>query len=291
MALDEVIGIQGSIDPADKDSENLPLLDLLDNYFRGQRGYVVRMPDQGTPVVACMSGGGDSITNIAILLKEYGLTVYPFFVNRGQSNYRFEKAAVNYFDTYFKKQFPDQYFPCKELTVDTPAREYKSLLTETLTSNHISYPSRNSVIFLTGAEYGYALKQRGVNITTMFAAHLSSDRSMHCSLTWTRITNLTLCHIMNNKDWQFISLPIEREFGNYYDKDVFVRYCLRHEIPLEKTRTCVKDTEVQCGICPCCWDRRRCYAEVGVDDPTEYLFPMPDSQPKDYQQDLQGVDR
>lgn len=267
---------------SEKESENPELLTLLDSYFVVKRGHIVTMPKPGEAVVACMSGGLDSTANIAMLLEQYGLVVYPFFINRGQSCYQYEKEAVTHYDSYFSQRYPDQYHPVCEIEITTPPAAYKERLKASLTSNNISYPARNSVIFLIGAEYGYSLRSEGVTIHTLFASHVSSDGSFHCSQTWTRLTNMTICHIMNDYQWQFISLPIETAFGNYYDKDVYIRFCQEHNIPLDMTRTCVKENETACGDCPPCWERRRVYRDLGVDDTKQYLKPMAKTIPTSY---------
>jgi XTP/dITP diphosphohydrolase len=273
-----------------KESEDKEIINSINRILLKKRGYVVRMPKTGESVVAPLSGGMDSVVNIAMLLKEYKLNVFPFFINRNQSAYVYEKKAAEYYDRFFKKLYPDLYNGFVEIKVATPAAEYKDDLRKVKESikdkhlsSHISYPARNSVIFLTGMEYAYSLTNKGVNIRTVFASHMSSDFSYHCSLTWTRITNLTMCQITNDYSWQFISIPIETEFGNYFDKDVYVRYAIRNRIPLEYTRSCTKNSSVQCGVCPSCWDRRRAFIEVGVKDPTEYQCEtMPRSIPTYY---------
>ncbi|MCD6550084.1 hypothetical protein J7K24_00895 [bacterium] len=83
--------------------EDLFVLNMTDEVLRKKRGYVVKLPPPGEPVVACLSGGLDSVCNLAILLKEFKLQVYPYFLNRNQSNYKYEKEAVKFFNIYFKK--------------------------------------------------------------------------------------------------------------------------------------------------------------------------------------------
>ncbi len=267
---------------SEKDSENPELLNLIDDYLLKRRGYIVKMPKPGESVVACMSGGLDSTANIAMLLEEYKLEVYPFFIKRGQSCYVYEKEAVDYFDAFFSARYPKLYHQVKEIEIITPPKAYKKELKAGLTSNNISYPARNSIIFLTGAEYGYTLSRNGKTIKTLFASHVSSDGSFHCSQTWTRLTNLTICTCLNDYEWQFISLPIETAFDNYYDKDVYVSYCEKHAIPLEHTRTCVKDNIIACGDCPPCWERRRVYRDLGIPDKKQYLYPMAKTIPTHY---------
>lgn len=284
-----VFHIKGPIKIGAKVNEDLKLLRSLDKIFLEKRGCVIKMPKAGDAVVACFSGGQDSVTNIAMLLSEFGLHVYPFFINRGQSNYKYEKASVGYFNKFFKKKFPKTYHDFLEIKVMTPGLEYKDLLrdakrkVDSLALRHnISYPARNPIIFLTGMEYGYSLMAKNVNIKNIFASHVSSDSSYHCSQTWTRLMNLLMCQILNDWHWQFISIPIETEFGNYYDKDVYIKWAYNNGIPLHKARTCVKNFKLECGDCPTCWDRRRAYKETGIKDPTKYMFPMGKKYPTYY---------
>lgn len=280
---------KGKIKITDKENEDVNLLQNLDNIFIKKRDYIVKMPIKNQAVVACLSGGLDSVANIGILLKEFKFTVYPFFINRDQSALKWERKAVRYFNSYYKQKFPNQYKDCIEIKVSTPGLEYKDMLRDTkrqMTNislmQNISYPARNPIIFLTGAEYAYSLNAKKVNISTIFASHVSSDGSFHCSQTWTRLMNLLMCQILNDWSFQFISLPIETAFGNYFDKDVYIQFMQENKIPIEKTRTCVKGSEIQCGDCPPCWDRRRIIKELGFQDKTQYLYPMSVNYPTYY---------
>jgi len=263
----------------DKPNEDMTLIDVINGVFLKKRGYVFKMPKPGTPVVVCMSGGQDSTATIAILLEEFGLRVFPFFINRHQSNYKYEKASTEYYDSLFSKRYPRLYNTVFEIKLDTPSISYKNQLTEELRSNHIGYPARNSIIFLTGAEYAYSLLTKGIKCKTIFGAVVSSDGLYHSSLTWTRITNLSLCQFFNDYEWQFTSIAIEQCLGNAYDKDVLIKYCNQINIPLENTRTCTENSAVQCGKCICCYDRRRCFQQANVKDLTQYLYSYPKTIP------------
>ncbi|MFA6252124.1 MAG: 7-cyano-7-deazaguanine synthase [Candidatus Paceibacterota bacterium] len=274
---------------ADKVNEDLDILNGFNQILIAKRGHIVKMPEKGSSVVACLSGGMDSVVNIAILMKEYELNVYPFFINRGQSNYKYEKQSVDYFDSYFKDNFPKLYNKCIEIDVMTPGLKYKDLLrnakkkVDNIPLRHnISYPARNPIIFLTGMEYGYSLMAKGVNIKNIFASYVASDSSYHCCQTNTRLMNVLICQILNDWDWQFISLPTELEFGNYFDKDVLIKWGYENGIPIHKARTCVKKFNIECGDCPTCWDRRRGFKEAGVPDLTEYKFEMSTKYPTYY---------
>jgi 7-cyano-7-deazaguanine synthase in queuosine biosynthesis len=284
-----MINITGKLKMEDKVNEDITLLDSFDNTLTSKRGYVVKMPQKGESVVACLSGGIDSVTNIAMLMKEYGLNVYPFFINRGQSNYEYEKKSADYFNNFFKENFPEQYHDYLEIKVMTPGDEYKDLLRQAKKKvddlplrHNVSYPARNPIIFLTGMEYAYSLMSQGITIKTVFASYVSSDTSYHCGQTNTRLMNILMCQIMNDWEWQFISIPTEREFGNFFDKDIYIKWGYENNIPLHKARTCVKKFDIECGDCPTCWDRRRAYTEAGVIDQTEYKFEMSTTYPTYY---------
>jgi len=278
-----LINQRGKFQIEKKGNEDLKLIKTINNIFKEKRRYVVKMPDKNSPVVCCMSGGADAVSNIFIMLNEFEYEIFPFFINRGQSAYKWERKSIKYYDNLFLERFPDLYHKTQEIKVNTPATEYKNDLREVKKrfyeverSAHISYPARNSIIFLTGMEYALSLKNKGKNIKTLFVAHVASDTSYHCSLTWQRILNLEICHTFDDYQLQIISLPIEIEFGNYFDKNVFLKYCHENGLNLTQTRTCIKKDKIHCGVCPCCWDRRRSFLEAGLKDKTKYQAPYPE---------------
>lgn len=245
-------------------------LKLIDENLSKLRGYVSKLP-KNKKVVVVFSGGLDSVSIVARCIKEYNLEVFPISIIRGQANYEYEQKAVKFYDKLFSKRFPDSYNKCFEIQLDTPSKSYKHMLTEKLKSNHVGYPARNTMIFLAGAEYAYSLRSKNINISTIFGASVVSDTLFHSSLTWARVTNLAICQFLNDYNWQLLSLAVEKELGNSYDKDILIRYCNKIGIPLENTRTCTEKSKTQCGICICCYDRRRCFQDAQIKDKTKYL--------------------
>ena len=95
----------GAIKFKDKINEDIAVINSVNKIFKNKRGYIVKMPSKGSSVVCCMSGGADAVSNIFILMNEFGYEVYPFFINRGQSSYKWEKASVDFYDKFsFNKE-------------------------------------------------------------------------------------------------------------------------------------------------------------------------------------------
>lgn len=261
--------------------EDMSLLWSLNQFFMRKREKIVMMPKKGTPVVACLSGGLDSVANIAVLLDRFGLEVFPYFINRNQTNLRWEKKAVERLSEWFKSRYPDQFHMPLEIKIETPGRAYKNLLRATKMMQDdvqyrtdVSYPARNPILFLTGAEYAYSLQSQGYNIKHVFFAQQADDWARHGSLTAIRSLNQYWCHITGDWDWEFISIPIEYEFGNHYGKEGLLRYADHIGVPLEWTVSCCKDQVQQCGQCRmACYDRRMAFKKARIEDKTAYENP------------------
>ncbi len=126
-------------------------------------------------------------------------------------------------------------------------------------------------IALTCMEYAYALQSKGLFPKAIFAVHTADDPVFHSTLTAIRITNLLMCQITSDYNWQFISIPLEKELGNYYGKSRLVKWASENNISIEKTRSCYKDTELHCGTCfPACQNRKKAFKNAGVEDKTFY---------------------
>ncbi len=79
------------------------VLEMAEEILKKKRGYVIKIPEPKDPVVACISGGLDSVCNLEILMGEFDFNVYPYFLNRKQSNYQYEKNQWNFIINITKK--------------------------------------------------------------------------------------------------------------------------------------------------------------------------------------------
>jgi len=262
----------------EKRQEDPTVLNRIEDIIRMRRLNLIKMPEPGSPVVVVHSGGMDSTTNLAILMEEFKLEVYPMFINRGQTNLKYERESVQYFEKYFKERYPDLYNSSIEIELKTPPTAYKNLLRKTrdLQDNlqsrqRIAFPSRNPTMFLTACEYAYSLQSTGVFPKTIFVSVMKEDPPRHSTLTALRMINLLVCQIMGDYMWQVISIPIEREFKNYYGKDVYLKWAVEHDLPIEKTRSCYRDQKEHCGECyPACVNRKEAFRKAGIKDKTIY---------------------
>ncbi len=253
--------------------EELTVKESIDNILKLKRGNIYELPKENEAVVACVSGGLDSIINVAILMEEFNLIVYPFFINRGQSNYEWEKKSLEFFDEYFLKRYPSKYKKYLEIELNSPAKGYKDLLREYKNSskNYVGYPARNPIIALSAMEYAYALQSQGIKIKHVFTTHTADDPVLHSTLTALRIDNLLMCQITGDYNWYFTSLPIETELDNYYGKSYLVKWGFEINLPLEKTRSCYTKERWHCGECfPACVNRQKSFLDAGVVDKTKY---------------------
>lgn len=254
-----------------RSKEKIKLLKDLEKCLFNIRGYIFKMPKPGTPVVVGMSGGADTTTTTAILMHEFGLVVYPFFINRGQRVYKYEKESVEFFSELFSKKYGKLFHRPIEISVPIPASEIKNDLTNKL-RHGVGHPMRNSIIAEYGVQYAYSLENKGVHARDIFCSVVSSDGNYmyHSTLTALRSQMLHIVTDMGDPEWQITSIAIEKELGFYFDKDVLVKWAHEHKLPLEKTRTCVESGEIHCGICECCYDRKRSFEEAGIPDRTKY---------------------
>lgn len=261
-----------------KRTEDPTVLKSLEDIILMRRCKVLKFPESGTPIVVMHSGGMDSTINIAILLKEFKLKVFPVFFNRGQTNLKQEREAVKFFENYFLEKYPLLYNKSVELKVDVPPKEYKDMLraTRDLEDNlqfrqRIAFPARNPVMILLAAEYAYSLQSKGVFPKTIFASFMNDDPPRQSTLTAIRMLDLLICQIMGDYNWQVIAIPLEKELGNYYGKDVYLKWAVEHDLPIEKTRSCYRDTQEHCGQCdPACKNRKEAFVRANIEDKTFY---------------------
>lgn len=276
--------------------EDTKVLTSLNSIFSESRGYSFRMPKAGTAVLLIVSGGLDSTMLWFHLLHKYKLQVYPiFFRSAFMSKFDIpgERQSVQYFSTLFGKMFPNQSFPIQfkslELNFSLTNKANISILKENwrialsnarqnksgyLSTYLLDYPTRFARYILSAYEHGLSLQAKGVQVSDIFIGVVPEDANIgrEPTLTVLRSLNLFLCLVLGDWKWQ-VNAPIDKKGGFYFSKSNSIKVGVRHNLPLEKTWSCVRQFPVHCGFCNACRYRNTSFVAAGMQDKTAYLIP------------------
>lgn len=272
--------------------ENLKNIQAVEDFFLKTRGYVFKMPKQGTPVIVLVSGGLDSIITWAILLEKYRLKTYPLFIFRDTKRSPQEWAAVDFFAKYFAKKYPTLVQPPMkfsagllppELKAVTSAKNYyhpQRLLEQIAVGETaaLHLPAHPQLIlpflpFFYSLIYSEYLQDRFLEkVTTVFTGFMVGDGTVVPSQSLTSLRNalLSACNLTSNYDFQYTSLALEKELGFWFKKSDFIKIGHQLKIPLEKTWTCSEAGKNQCGQCFVCLSRKQEFRAAQVPDLTLY---------------------
>ncbi len=264
--------------------EDISALSHIETFLKERRGYIFRMPEKGEAVILTVSGGLDSTILWGMLLEEYKLQVYPVFFRRGHKRIKREEAAVHYFSQRFQKQYPHTSQSVQFLDVPMPPKEIRWKITEHSqeivsrdTNQRKGLPLYSGLLALNAAEYAFFLQEeKNIKIRTLFSAFVSSDGESlkYETLTAIRSVMQNICILTGDMSWQYTSLALEKEVGNFWDKDVLIKWAAEKKYPLEMMFSCISpiNYKIHCGRCYFCQYRKQSFTRAGVPDPTEYKY-------------------
>ncbi len=218
--------------------------------------------------VFVFSGGMDSTMTIARLLSEKKIEIFPVFINRGQTNLRYERKSVIYFNNFFGARYPNLYHEFVELKIDVPPVKLKdSILPYTKLHGH---PLRNTVIQMIGVQYAISLLSSNHVIKTVLCAQVPDDPFPHSTLASLRANTVNVCENLNEWDWQITSPNMDPLLDQGYGKTEMIKWSFGKNLPLEKTRSCYTSKAKHCGTCLTCRRRKEAFKTAGVEDRTPY---------------------
>lgn len=264
-----------------RDLEKPEIIRDVENTLRKQRGYVFRMPKPREPVILLFSGGLDTTIIAAILMETFKLEIYPVFTRRGHPYQRAEEKAADFFTKYFQNRYPGQFHDPIKIFTSFPPTEIRWAY-EKVENQRVSKGSKqlwgdyfySNLLCTYAAQCAYFLQiTKKLHLRTIFTAYMKSDGEgkLDMTLTTMRGSMLGICLVTHDFDWQVTSLPLEKELGFFYDKDYFIRWAVKHDIPLEKTRSsCRSKSDFHCGECLLCYIRKESFRRAGVIDKTVY---------------------
>ncbi|MCL4338897.1 7-cyano-7-deazaguanine synthase [Patescibacteria group bacterium] len=262
--------------------ENMKLISYVEDFFRKERGYIFKMPNQGEQVILLFSGGLDTSIVAAILMEIYKLEIYPVFTRRGHPYQHAEEKAADYFTKFFQNRYPGQFHDLIKINTSFPPTEirwaYEKVENKPINKNSNQlwgdYFYSNLLVTF-GAQCAYFLQIiKNFKIRTIFTAYMKSDGEGKLDMTLTTMRGIMLgvCLVTHDMNWQITSLPLEKEIGFFYDKDYFIKWATKHNIPLEKTRSsCRAKSDQHCGRCLICYIRQKSFKNAGIQDKTNYL--------------------
>ena len=240
---------------------------IFEKILSDKRGWISKWPKR---TVFIYSGGMDSTVTMAKLLEEKKMEIFPLFINRGQSNLKYEKKATEFFGRYFKAHYGNLFHDQTEIAVNIPPREIKDQLRAY--STKFGYPLRNNILQMVGVQYAISLSQTlGQDINSVLCAQLDDDPFPHSKLISLRATTVTVCQSLDEWDWQITSPNIDALLNKKKTgKKEMVQWAYEHDLPIEKTRSCYSKKEINCGACLTCRRRKQAFIDAGVPDPTKY---------------------
>ncbi|MEM4409836.1 MAG: 7-cyano-7-deazaguanine synthase QueC [Candidatus Caldarchaeum sp.] len=124
-------------------------------------------------------------------------------------------------------------------------------------------PNRNAIFLAVATGYAVSIGAKVV----LFGAHYS-DRGVYPDCRAEFVEAFAIAERIAIDDPDFV---IEAPFVGMDKRDI-VRLGVSLGVPYECTWSCYKGGEVHCGVCSSCRERRRAFAEAGVQDPTTYAI-------------------
>ena len=213
--------------------------------------------------VLIYSGGIDSTVLLYDLLNS-GHDVQALSVNYGQRHSKELDCAKSL---------------CKQLNVEHHVADLTALNPllsgSSLTSPHVQVPEGhyedesmkatvvpNRNMILLSIATGWAMSTGASSVS--YAAH-SGDRAIYpdCREEFADAMN----SVMEIAGWDKVSL--NRPFSSLTKADI-VKLGYELDVPFEQTWSCYKGSQVHCGVCGTCVERREAFQLAGVTDPTIY---------------------
>lgn len=238
-----------------------------------EKGFVVRI-DKNSSVVLLISGGLDSVITLSYVIEKFNINVYPLFIKRGAKAETKELEATQYYINFYRGRYGnkvkklfilnDEDIPARQLKNDFPQERIKA----------IGYPLRNSTLQNYAVMYAiYVNAKYNERIKTILTGSVGDDTCCpELYILSLRSQTLNVCINLGDWNWQVTSPLIDLELTDkiIFKKDLIL-WAKEKRIPLDRTRTCVSDSDIADGTCCECKRRRKAFQELGIKDEIAYL--------------------
>lgn len=206
--------------------------------------------------VLCFSGGLDS-TVLLYSLRNQGYDVYPIAVRYGQRHDREIEAALLLDPTTSVVSIEGLNLSgcLTDPSMPVPHGHYAA---DTMKQTVV--PNRNMILLSLATAYAITLRTEIV----AFAAH-SGDHTIYPDCRPEFVSSLSSA--IHRGNWS--SPMLKAPFSDKTKTDI-VKLGDRLGVPFEKTWSCYEGSDVHCGLCGTCYERKEAFQLADVTDPTEY---------------------
>ncbi|KKN29114.1 hypothetical protein LCGC14_0847380 [marine sediment metagenome] len=206
--------------------------------------------------VVLWSGGFDS-TGLVLWALNQNYEVFPLFLNRHQSNYKWEKKAIDSLYVNIKANYPDlRLNPVREFEIITPPKELKSEFSKS--NFKFVYFLRNSDLLINAIRLALCLKSKNIFMGSVMEDIQESQNFPDNHPEYLKFKNLEINKALDimKIDKLHIKTPFtENNWGKEeilnFLKDQF------NKVDLKLTRSCYTDTEAPCEQCKACNNRQK----------------------------------
>lgn len=235
------------------------------------------MVKKHTPVAILLSGGMDSTTLLADLIKGFYIKnpstknrgkIHPIFINYGQKHLKAEhKAALDIVEEFYVAWRAKNIQPLTTLKLDL-----KQIGGSALTSKNIKVPDNMEEQINTVVPYRNALISTLAaswclvnGVSTLYMAPVADDFNSY------RDCRLPFFDALNNMFSQGSThagthVTIQTPYANIWKYDI-IKQGLKAKVPYMLTHSCYKGKNPPCGTCPACVEREQAFKNNGAVDP------------------------
>ena len=243
---------------------------LYNTLLEEKRGWISKIPDNKKAVML-ISGGYDSIATAARLIEDFGMELYPMYVNRDARNKEGELASLKFFTKYFRDRYgKDSFHEVFQPNISVPPLEIKERLQEYAKSHR--YPMRDFIMQMFASQYAVTLEG---DVRVICNGVISTDSIADVGIA--RVNTLAICEMTKDWEWQILSINVDENITNKsFSKKDEIEWAIEHDIPMEHTMTCwtpIKQDNYlyHCGECYACAERQTGFKDAGYQDPTKYF--------------------
>lgn len=228
------------------------------------RGYIREIP-RDEYIILIFSGGMDSTILIDVIIKQWDCKVILLYYKRKSKNQKWEEESVYYFFNFYQERFPQNLIELIKLEIEIPLRINKEYLDRTR-QKVMMLPLRNTIMWENAfTQAVYLSGKYKSTIRTIITGSVKEDISSPESGILSILSqNVHTCISMGLWYYQLLAPFIDGSLEKVYSKVDILLYAKKHNIPIERTRSCFGADQAPCNKCLACDNRNNAYAQLDI---------------------------